>query len=111
MRSISWGGNVPDITPPLRISIVSVSRLEVAEVFLEVEVEADVELELEKKIKKELPEPDVIIVAPIEEPPYTPPSYGGGGGGGGGSIYREYDTLDRQNLADGGMGRERIEFQ
>lgn len=33
------------------------------------------------------------------------------GGGGGGSIIREYDTLDRQNLGDGGMGRERIEFQ
>ena len=35
----------------------------------------------------------------------------GGGGGGGGSIIREYDTLDRQNLADGGMGKERIEFK
>jgi hypothetical protein len=34
-----------------------------------------------------------------------------GGGGGGGSIIREYDTLDRQNLGDGGMGRERMEFQ
>ena len=53
-------------------------------------------------------EPEPIIVTPIDEPPYTG---GGGGGGGGGSIYREYDTLDRQNLADGGMGRERIEFQ
>jgi hypothetical protein len=52
-------------------------------------------------------EPEPIIVTPIDEPPYTG---GGGGGGGGGSIYREYDTLDRQNLADGGMGRERMEF-
>ena len=41
-------------------------------------------------------------------------SFGGGGGTGGGvsgrTIY-EYDTLDRQNLADGGMGREPMEFQ
>ena len=37
----------------------------------------------------------------------TPPSTGGGGGGG--SYRNEYDTLDRQNLGDGGMGRERIE--
>lgn len=37
---------------------------------------------------------------------------GGGSGGGGGSIIREYDTLDRQNLGDGGAGREqRMEFQ
>jgi hypothetical protein len=72
-------------------------------------VQTDIELELEKKIKKQIPEPDVIVVAPKEEPPYIPPSYGGGGGGG--SIYREYDTLDRQNLADGGMGRERIEYR
>jgi hypothetical protein len=43
--------------------------------------------------------------------PPSPPFDGGGGSGGGGSFYREYDTLDRQNLADGGMGRERIEFQ
>ena len=48
------------------------------------------------------PEP-VITVEPIPAPP-------SGGGGGGGSIYREYDTLDRQNLTDGGMGRERVEF-
>jgi hypothetical protein len=53
------------------------------------------------------PEPAIVIETPVEQPP----SYGGGGGGGGGSIYREYDTLDRQNLADGGMGRERMEFQ
>ena len=72
-------------------------------------IQTDIELELEKKIKKQIPEPNVPIVAPKEEPPYIPPSYGGGGGGG--SIYREYDTLDRQNLADGGMGRERMEFQ
>jgi hypothetical protein len=52
------------------------------------------------------PEPAIVIETPVEQPP----SYGGGGGGGGGSIYREYDTLDRQNLADGGMGRERIEY-
>jgi hypothetical protein len=43
--------------------------------------------------------------------PPSPPFDGGGGSGGGGSFYREYDTLDRQNLADGGMGRERMEFQ
>lgn len=36
----------------------------------------------------------------------------GGGGGGGGSIIREYDTLDRQNLGDGGAGREqRMQFE
>jgi hypothetical protein len=84
------------------------------------------ELKLEEEIKKQIPPPPppeeikilpppppIEIVAPIEEPPYvppTPPSTGGGGGGGGGSTYREYDTLDRQNLADGGMGRERIEY-
>jgi hypothetical protein len=81
------------------------------------------ELKLEEEIKKQIPTPTppekikvepspapIEIVTPIEEPPYVPPSSGGGGGGGG-SIYREYDTLDRQNLADGGMGRERIEFQ
>ena len=84
------------------------------------------ELKLEEEIKKQIPPPPppekiivepspapIEIVTPIEEPPYvppTPPSTGGGGGGGGGSTYREYDTLDRQNLADGGMGRERIEY-
>jgi hypothetical protein len=81
-----------------------------------------VELKLEEEIKKQIPTPPppekikvepspapIEIVTPIEEPPYVPPSSGGGGGGGG-SIYREYDTLDRQNLRDGGMGRERIEY-
>ena len=84
------------------------------------------ELKLEEEIKKQIPPPPppekiqieplpapIEIVTPIEEPPYvppTPPSSGGGGGGGGGNSYREYDTLDRQNLADGGMGRERIEY-
>ena len=81
-----------------------------------------VELKLEEEIKKQIPTPTppekikvepspapIEIVTPIEEPPYVPPSSGGGGGGGG-SIYREYDTLDRQNLRDGGMGRERIEY-
>jgi len=80
-----------------------------------------VELKLEEEIKKQIPSPPppekikvepspapIEIVTPIEEPPYVPPSSGGGGGGGG--NYREYDTLDRQNLADGGMGRERIEY-
>ena len=57
-----------------------------------------------KPIKILPPPPMEQIVSP--EPP-TPTT---GGGGGGGSIYREYDTLDRQNLADGGMGRERIEY-
>jgi hypothetical protein len=83
------------------------------------------ELKLEEEIKKQIPPPPppqeikilpppppIEIVTPIEEPPYVPPTppSTGGGGGGGGSIYREYDTLDRQNLADGGMGRERIEY-
>ena len=83
------------------------------------------ELKLEEEIKKQIPSPPppieikilpppppIEIVTPIEEPPYVPPAppSSGGGGGGGGSIYREYDTLDRQNLADGGMGRERIEY-
>ena len=54
---------------------------------------------------KILPPPPIEqIISP--EPP-TPTT---GGGGGGGSIYREYDTLDRQNLAGGDMGRERIEY-
>jgi hypothetical protein len=79
------------------------------------------ELKLEEEIKKQIPTPPppekikvepspapIEIVTPIEEPPYVPPSSGGGGGGGG--SYREYDTLDRQNLTDGGMGRERIEY-
>jgi hypothetical protein len=77
---------------------------------------------LEEEIRKKLPvekEPiKIVIVTPDAEPDYIPPPppeppvYSGGysGGGGGGSIYREYDTLDRQNLADGGMGRERIEY-
>jgi hypothetical protein len=83
------------------------------------------ELKLEEEIKKQIPPPPppekiivepspapIEIVTPIEEPPYVPPTppSTGGGGGGGGSTYREYDTLDRQNLADGGMGRERIEY-
>jgi hypothetical protein len=71
--------------------------------------QTDIQLELEKQIKIELPEEepiDIKIITPDDEPPYT----GGGGGGGGGTTYREYDTLDRQNLADGGMGRERIEY-
>ena len=83
------------------------------------------ELKLEEEIKKQIPSPPppieikilpppppIEIVTPIEEPPYVPPAppSSGGGGGGGGSIYREYDTLDRQNLADGGMGRDRIEY-
>ena len=42
-------------------------------------------------------------------PPPPPDESGGTGGGGGGSYRNEYDTLDRQNLGDGGMGRERIE--
>ena len=52
-------------------------------------VQTDIELELESKIKKLIPEPNVPIVAPIEEPPYTPPSYGGGSGGGGGGSEPE----------------------
>jgi hypothetical protein len=76
-------------------------------------VQTDVELELEKKIKKEIPEPDVVIVAPIEEPPYNPPSYGGGGGGGGGQF-------DTQSLSEnnnyygrqlGGDRSRNMEFQ
>jgi hypothetical protein len=85
------------------------------------------QLKLEEEIKKQTPppplpdvikvlpvEPKPIIVTPIEEPPYvspTPPASGGGGGGGNYRIAYEYDTLDRKNLADGGMGRERMEFQ
>jgi hypothetical protein len=85
-------------------------------------VQTEKQLKLEEEIRKELPvekEPiKIVIVTPDAEPDYIPPPppeppvYSGGysGGGGGGSIYREYDTLDRQNLADGGMGRERIEY-
>lgn len=81
----------------------------------------------EVPIKKEPPAlPQVIEPAVITEPipiykkpidvDYlgTPTNGGGGnsgGGGGGGNIHREYDTLDRQNLADGGMGRERMDNQ
>jgi hypothetical protein len=48
------------------------------------------------------------VISPIKE---VPPTFGGSGGGGGSSIIREYDTLDRQNLVDGGMGKERINFE
>ena len=41
----------------------------------------------------------------------NPDGGGGSGGGGGGRNRYEYDTLDRQNLTDGGMGREQVEFQ
>jgi hypothetical protein len=71
-------------------------------------IEITLPIKEEPILIKPTPEPIVIaepIVTPIVEPIVT-----GGGGGGGGSIYREYDTLDRQNLGDGGMGRERIEF-
>ena len=84
------------------------------------------ELKLEEEIKKQIPSPPppkdikilpepapIEIVTPIEEPPYVPPAPPASGGGGGGGNYRVaygYDTLDRQNLADGGMGRERIEY-
>jgi hypothetical protein len=76
-------------------------------------IQTDIELELENKIKKEIPEPDVVIVAPIEEPPYNPPSYGGGGGGGGGQF-------DTQSLSEnnnyygrqlGGDRSRNMEFQ
>jgi hypothetical protein len=56
----------------------------------------------------------IVAPAPIEEPApkvVLPTPSQGTGGGGGGSIHREYDTLDRQNLADGGMGRERMDNQ
>jgi hypothetical protein len=89
------------------------------------------ELKLEEEIKKQIPpppppeeikvlpvEPEPIIATPVGEPPYEPPtppptpppSGGGGGAGSGGGMGREYDTLDRQNLTDGGLGRERIEY-
>lgn len=62
-------------------------------------IQTDIELELEKKIKKQIPEPDVVIVAPREEPKYT----GGGGYSGGGSSndyggYRNngIETRERQ---------------
>jgi hypothetical protein len=76
-------------------------------------IQTDIELELDKKIKKLIPEPDVIVVAPIEEPKYVPPaiSIGGGGGSGGGGfveadfgrgfgrdIIYERDMNQRQNL-------------
>lgn len=69
-------------------------------------IQTDVELELEKKIKKQIPEPDVVVVAPKEEPPYNPPSRGGGGRG----FYEptNYDS----GLYDGGrnvVDRRRME--
>ena len=79
--------------------------------------------DIKPPVKEILPVPkdeDIIIIPPPklpifddikEEPPIKEQPPRGGGGGGGGSIIREYDTLDRQNLADGGMGRERINFE
>ena len=71
---------IVDTTSPI-IKVAQVKKL----------VQTDIELELEKKIKKEIPEPNVPIIAPKEEPPYVPPSTGGGysGGGGGGGSYRD----------------------
>jgi hypothetical protein len=68
-------------------------------------IQTDVELELDKKIKKEIQEPDVIIITPKEEPPYNPPSYGGGGGGGGGqfdtqSLYENNGYNDNRVFAN-----------
>jgi len=51
------------------------------------------------------PTPEPVI---MYEPMYTTTLVGGGGGGGGGQF--DTQSLDRQNLLDGGMGRERIEF-
>jgi hypothetical protein len=75
--------------------------------------QTDIELELEKQIKKELPEEekDIEIVTPDGEPDYIPPAGGGGYGGGGPIGNPEDGGLGRPNLADGGMGRERMEFQ
>ena len=69
-------------------------------------IEITLPIKEEPILIKPTPEPIVIaepIIAPMVEPIVS-------SGGGGGSIYREYDTLDRQNLGDGGLGRERIEF-
>lgn len=76
-------------------------------------VQTDVELELEKKIKKQIPEPDVIVVAPKEEPRYNPPTYRGGGGGG---PYRDNmeDTRGQTGQFNPGLageGRNRREAQ
>jgi hypothetical protein len=95
-----------DTTPP---EIKKAQRIKVNQ------TDRDIKLEAEKE--KELPPPPPPNVEPTPPPIYRKPidvDYMGtplhGGGGGGGSIYREYDTLDRQNLADGGMGKERIEY-
>jgi hypothetical protein len=56
------------------------------------------------------PPPPIEIVTPIDEPPYSPPYTGGGGGGGGGGQF-DTQSLDRDNLSDGGMGREQLAFQ
>jgi hypothetical protein len=81
------------------------------------------ELKLEEEIKKQIPDPPfdvsrpvpdppppIEIVTPIDEPPYSPPYTGGGGGGGGGGQF-DTQSLDRDNLSDGGMGREQLAFQ
>jgi hypothetical protein len=81
------------------------------------------ELKLEEEIKKQIPDPPfdvsrpvpdppppIEIVTPIDEPPYDPPYTGGGGGGGGGGQF-DTQSLDRDNLSDGGMGREQLAFQ
>jgi hypothetical protein len=80
-------------------------------------VQTDVELELEKKIKKEIQEPDVIVVTPKEEPPYVPPAisveeppYTRGDGGGGRSSYQpiNYDSglYNGRNITDRGRMEE-----
>lgn len=55
--------------------------------------------------------PPVLDIVDVPDRDVVIQPKGGSGGGGGGSIIREYDTLDRQNLADGGMGKERINFE
>jgi hypothetical protein len=88
-----------DTTPPV-LKLAETKKL----------IQTDVELELEAKIKKQIPEPNVPIVAPVEEPPYT----GGGGysGGGGGGSYRDNmeDTRGQTGQFNPGLaggGRER----
>jgi hypothetical protein len=75
-------------------------------------IEITLPIKEEPILIKPTPEP-IVIAEPMYTTTLVEPIIADerGGGGGGGSIYREYDTLDRQNLGDGGMGRERIEFR
>ena len=111
----------PDVLQKYESNIViDTKKPEKNLITIEKPVVSDKQLELKRQLIKEFPiieDSPPPIKTPIDSPPYQEPAepivvsspvYSGGGGG---NFYREYDTLDRQNLADGGMGRERIQFE